>query len=383
MRVAIDYTAAIYQAAGIGRFVRSLVWALSEIDPETEYLLVYADPPRGTLPSIPRAPNFSARRIPISERALTVLWHRLTLPFPVDLITGPVDVFHSPDFVLPPVWRASSVLTVHDLAFLLRPECAEEGLRDYLEKTVPRSVARADFILADSVNTQDDLICLLGVPPSKIEVVPGGVDPSFVPVRDPKVLEAVRQRLTGGAPFILSVGMIEPRKNLALLIDAFGLLKSRHHLPHKLVLAGKKGWLSEGIYERAARSPVSSEIVFPGYVPESDLPALYSAADLFAFPSLYEGFGLPPLEAMACGTPVVASRAASLPEVVGDAAIMVDPESLEDLAEGLAKPLTDARLREQMVASGFRQSKQFTWRASARKMLAVYRRLSSGFSPSP
>ncbi len=375
MRVAIDYTAALYQAAGIGRFVRSLVKALAEIDRENEYLLVYADPPRGTARPVPPAPNFSSRRIPIPERALAILWHRLSLPVPVDAVTGQVDLFHSPDFVLPPVWRAATVLTVHDLAFLLKPECAEARLRDYLEKTVPRSVARADYILADSANTQDDLICLLGVPPSKIEVVPGGVDPAFAPISDPEALERVRQRISGGAPFVLSVGMIEPRKNLVRLIDAFELARARDHLPHKLVLAGRKGWLSEGIYRRAASSPLASDILFPGFVPEEDLPALYSAADLFVFPSLYEGFGLPPLEAMACGTPVVASRSASLPEVVGEAALLVEPEDVEGLAEALASALGDTGLRARMVAAGLEQSRQFTWEASAHKMLRVYRRL--------
>ncbi len=375
MRVAIDYTAAIYQAAGIGRFVRSLVRALSEIDPLTEYLLVYADPPQGIRPALPEAPNFVGRRIPLPERALAAMWHRLSLPVPVDLVTGPVDVFHSPDFVLPPVRRGAKVLTVHDLAFLLRPECAEARLRDYLERTVPRSVAHADFILADSVNTQDDLICLLGVPPTKVQVVPGGVERTFQPVLEPEPLEQMRQRVSGGAPFILSVGMIEPRKNLARLIEAFERLKARYQPPHKLVLAGKRGWLSDGIYRRAESSPVASDILFPGYVAESDLPALYSAADLFAYPSLYEGFGLPPLEAMACGTPVVASSSSSLPEVMGDAALLVEPEDVEGLTESLAMALGDIGLRQRMRTRGLEQAAQFTWRASAERMLEVYKRM--------
>ncbi len=377
MRVAIDYTAALYQAAGIGRFVRNLVAALAEVDPNTEYLLVYADPPHGASPILPKAPNFVGRRIPLPERALAALWHRLAIPAPVDLITGPVDIFHSPDFVLPPVRRGAKVLTVHDLAFLLRPECADARLRDYLEKTVPRSVARADFILADSINTQDDLICLLGVPPAKVEVVPGGVEATFTPVRDPELLDPIRQRISGGAPFILSVGMIEPRKNLVRLIEAFERFKERHHAPHKLVLAGKRGWLSDGIYGRAASSPISSEILFPGFVAEADLPALYSAADLFAYPSLYEGFGLPPLEAMACGTPVIASQSASLPEVVGGAALMVDPENTDEIAEALGKVLDDIDLQARMASQGLEQAKQFTWRASAEKMVAVYKRLAT------
>lgn len=376
MRVAIDYTSAIYQVAGIGRFTRSLVHALAEIDRDTEYLLVYAAPPRGVQPAIPDAPNFSGHRIPLPDRLLTIAWQRLRIPVPVDLATGPLDIFHSPDFVLPPVWRTPTVLTVHDLAFLLRPECAEQKLREYLEKAVPRSVAKADFVLADSENTQDDLIVLLGVPPSKVEVIPGGVDPRFTPIKDPES-ERVRREVTGGAPYILSVGMIEPRKNLGRLIDAFARIKAAHGLPHKLVLAGKRGWLSDDIYRRAAESPNTRDIVFPGFVPESALPGLYGASDLFAFPSLYEGFGLPPLEAMASGVPVVVSRSSSLPEVVGTAALMVDPESTEQLAEAMALSILDADLRKRMVTDGLLRAKQYSWRAAAERMLAVYRRLSN------
>lgn len=375
MRVAIDYTPAVYQGAGIGRFVRSLVGALAEIDRDTEYVLLYADPPRGARLDLPKAPNFVARRIPMPDRALTLMWHRLSIPVPVEVITGPIDLFHSPNFVLAPVWRAATVLTVHDLAFLLRPECADAKLRDYLEKTVPRSVARADFILADSENTQDDLICLLGVQPSRVEVVPGGVEERFAPVLQVSALEEMRGRISGGAPFILSVGMIEPRKNLVRLIEAFEIWKSRTGLPHKLVLAGKRGWLSDPIYRRAAESRYSPDIVFSGFIADADLPLLYSAADLFAFPSLYEGFGLPPLEAMACGTPVVVSDSSSLPEVVGDAALSVPAESTEELAAAMALPFEDADLRKRMVAAGIRQAKLFSWRSSAEKMLAVYRRV--------
>ena len=375
MRVAIDYTPAVYQGAGIGRFVRSLVDALAVIDHDTEYVLLYADPPRGVIPALPNATNFVPRRIPISDRALTAVWHRLSLPVPVDLMTGPVDVFHSPNFVLAPVWRAAKVLTVHDLAFLLRPECADSKLRDYLEKTVPRSVARANYILADSENTRDDLICLLGVPPAKVEVVPGGVDSNFAPVRDKDTLERMRQHVSGGAPFILSVGVIEPRKNLVRLIEAFEMLKARIDLPHKLVLAGKRGWLSDPIYQRAESSRLASEILFPGYISDADLPALYSAADLFAFPSLYEGFGLPPLEAMACGTPVVVSNSSSLPEVVGNAALSVEAESTEELADAMVRLFEDSALRAGNVAAGLEQARRFTWQTAAERMLAVYRRL--------
>jgi glycosyltransferase involved in cell wall biosynthesis len=191
----------------------------------------------------------------------------------------------------------------------------------------------------------------------------------------------MRERVSGGAPYILSVGVIEPRKNLNRLIEAFEILKARHGSPHRLVLAGKRGWLSEGIYRRAASSPFRSDIVFSGFVPESDLPALYSAADILAYPSLYEGFGLPPLEAMACGTPVVVSNSSSLPEVVGEAALMVEPEDTEGLADAMSTLLFDQDIRRRMVEAGLQQASGFTWRAAAERMLAIYRRLGAGVHP--
>lgn len=378
MRIAIDYTAAVNQSAGIGRFVRSLVAALARIDAENEYLLVHAAPNGDVTPVYPSAPNFRRRQLRFSQRLLDIVWHRLGLPLPANLMTGPVDIFHSPDFVLPPVRQARTLLTVHDLAFLLQPECADASLRQYLEQAVPRSARRADFVVADSENTRNDVICLLGVPPERVEVVPGGVDPSFAPVEDPDRLAAVRAHLgVGDHPFILAVGVIEPRKNLRLLFDAYQLLRDRRAIPHRLVVVGRRGWLWEDIVAHAERSPYRDDIRFVGFVPEGDIAAVYSAADVFAFPSLYEGFGLPPLEAMACGTPVVASRSSSLPEVVGEAGLLVDPHSVDELAAALEQLIEDQALRAELRRRGLERAGHFTWEAAAARLLAVYRKLAA------
>ena len=195
MRIAIDYSAAVNQRAGIGRLVRNQVLALAELDHENDYRLVYARPNRGSEPQFPHADNFARHEVGLRERWLTILWHRAKLPLPADWFSGPVDVYHSPDFVLPPLRRARGILTVHDLAFLMRPECADEHLRAYLEEVVPRSVQRADFIIADSENTRNDLVVLLGVKPSSIAVVPGGVEDRFKPVTDPQLLSRAREML--------------------------------------------------------------------------------------------------------------------------------------------------------------------------------------------
>ena len=378
MRVAIDYTAAVNQSAGIGRFVRSLVGALADIDSESQYLLLYAAPEGEAEPRFPAGENFSPRQLRFSQRHLDILWHRLGIPIPANLLTGPIDIFHSPDFVLPPVRKTRTLLTVHDLAFLLHPECADAGLREYLEKAVPRSVRRADFVVADSENTRNDVICLLGAAPERVEVVPGGVDPAFRPVEDEARLVALRDKLgVGEAPFILAVGVIEPRKNHGLLFEAFRLLRDRRKLPHRLVVVGRRGWLWEDIVEQAERSPYRDEILFVGYVPEADLAAMYSAAEVFAFPSLYEGFGLPPLEAMACGTPVVVSKSSSLPEVVADAGLQVDPHDADGLAAALELLILDESLRSDLRRRGLERAALFTWQAAAQQLLAVYRRLAA------
>ncbi len=363
MRIAIDYSAAVNQRAGVGRLVRNQVLALAELDHENDYRLVYARPNRGSEPQFPLAQNFARHEMGIRERWLTILWHRAKLPLPADWFSGPVDVYHSPDFVLPPLRHARGVLTVHDLAFLMRPECADEHLRSYLEEVVPRSVQRADFIIADSENTRNDLVVLLGVKPSSVAVVPGGVEDRFMPVTDPQLLTRAREKLgVGSDPFILAIGMLEPRKNLNRLMDAFADLKQRGSVPGslKLVLAGGKGWLFDGIYEHHAASSVRDDILLPGYVPDELLPAIYSAAEVLAFPSLYEGFGLPILEAMACGTPVVASRASCLPEVAEGAALLIDPTNVDGLTVSLELALADPAVRAQLIEQGRERAGKYT-----------------------
>jgi glycosyltransferase involved in cell wall biosynthesis len=380
MRIAIDYSAAVNQRAGVGRLVRNQVLALAEVDSDNDYRLVYARPNRGSVPQFPRARNFSRHEVGLRERWLSILWHRAKLPLPADWLSGPVDVYHSPDFVLPPLRHARGILTVHDLAFLMRPECADARLRAYLEEVVPRSVRRADFIIADSENTRNDLVVLLGVRPSAVAVVPGGVEERFTPVTDPERLRQARRHLgVGDAPFVLAIGVLEPRKNLNRLMDAFLALKQRKTVPSdlKLVLAGGKGWLFDGIFEHHAASPIRDDILLPGFVPDELLPAVYSAADVLAFPSLYEGFGLPLLEAMACGTPVVASRASCLPEVAEGAALLIEPTNVEGLANSLEQAISDPALRTRLVQLGRERAHPYSWRRAAERLLDVYRQVAA------
>ena len=371
MRIAIDYTPALRQGAGIGRYTRGLVAGLAEIDRENQYTLFSAGetPSSGDWPS-----NFQPRPSAIPARWLTVGWHRLRLPIPAELLTGDCDLYHSPDFTLPPLRRARGLVTIHDLSFLRVPECADPGLRAFLEKTVPAAVMRARRVLADSENTRQDLVEMLHVDPDKISVVTPAIEPRFRREENTARLNEVRARYHLPDRFILGLGTLEPRKNFTGLITAFGKLARETDLPQALVIGGKPGWLYEEIYRQANQDDLAGRVLFLGFVADEDLPALYSLADVFAFPSLYEGFGIPVLEAMACGTPVVTSNNSSLPEAAGGAALMIDASDSTELAEAIAKSLSDTELRRKMISAGIEQASRFTWQRSAQALLEAYER---------
>jgi len=289
----------------------------------------------------------------------------------VELACGDLDCFYSPDFTLPPVRRARTVLTVHDLSFMRVPECSEPGLRRYLLQAVPASVSRADCVLTDSECTRSDVIELLNADAQKVSVVYPGVEPRFRPVQDARVLATVRTRYGLPDRFVLGLGTLQPRKNFGRLIEGYARIRCDLTDNTQLVIAGGKGWLYDDIFRRVEQLGLGKEVHFPGYVDDKDLPALYSLADVFAFPSLYEGFGIPPLEAMACGTPVVTSSVSSLPEVVGDAALLVTPTDVDALAEALREALRGRSLRDKLIQLGFERAKEFTWARGARQVLAL------------
>ncbi len=374
LRIGFDATSAVRQGGGIGRYTRELLRALAAADPQSEYRLFFAARSIAhPLPSLP--PNFHITRLPLHDIWLVRLWHRARLPIPVEWLTGPIDIFHSPDFTLPPVRRwTRTLLTVHDLSFVRDPESATPTLRRYLNVVVPRSVARADHVLADSQATRDDLIELYQTPAEKISVLYSGVHESFRPITDPSTLAVVRARYgLGDAPFILAIGTLQPRKNYVRLIQAFARLPQSLITTYHLVIAGGKGWLYDSIFSEVERLDLKERVIFPGFVADDDLPALYSAARVLAYPSLYEGFGLPMLEAMACGTPVVASTASCLPEVAGDAALLVPPTDVDALAAALDQALTDEGVRADLMAKGRARARQFTWGKAAQQLLEIYR----------
>ncbi|MFQ5613263.1 MAG: glycosyltransferase family 4 protein [Anaerolineae bacterium] len=375
MHIGLDYTPALKQSAGIGRYTRGLVGGLAELGAGHQYTLLAArDAPLAQAPALP--PNFRLQRLPLPERWLNILWHHLNLPLALDRLAGPFDLFHSPNFVLPPLARSRGLVTVHDLSFLRYPAGADPGLRAWLERVVPRSLARAEGVLADSRSTKADLIDLLNIPPERIDVVGAGVEDRFRPVSDEAALARVRRRYGLPDRFILSLGTLEPRKNFTGLIRAFAAVAAADETLH-LVIGGGRGWLFDQIFRAAAESPVRERIHLPGFIDEADLPALYTLATVFAFPSFYEGFGIPVLEAMACGTPVVCADNSSLPEVAGEAALLLPAGDVEALGRALLRCLKDEALRRALVARGFEQARKFPWTAAAEQLLVVYERISA------
>jgi glycosyltransferase involved in cell wall biosynthesis len=373
LKIGIDYTAALKQSGGIGRYTWGLITTLAQLDRHNRYtLLAPTDAPRAGLQAFQDFPNFNHKIYPLSERWLTIAWHRLYLPVPVEWFGGPLDLFHSPNFILPPTRQAKTLLTVHDLSFIRHPQGAVASLRQWLNQVVPRSLARADHIVADSESTKRDLIEIFHLKPAGITVVGAGVEDRFQPITDPATLAAVRQRYHLPDSFILGLGTLEPRKNFTGLIAAFTQSPVRE--THHLVIAGGKGWLYADIFAAAQTSSVADRIHFIGFVADEDLPALYSLADIFAYPSHYEGFGIPIIEAMACGTAVVCANNSCLPEVAGDSALQVTATDTFALAEALAQMANNPELRAHAIQAGFRQAQKFTWRAAAERLLAVYQR---------
>jgi len=369
MRIGIDARLIYYSRAGIGQYILNLVQALADVDPQDDFLLLQSFKDRT---AIVTQPNF--RRI-----SLFTPCHNRFEQWILGLEIAPLrlDVLHSPDFI-PPFYRnCRSVITVHDLAFLLYPHfLTRESARYYGQ--IDQAVRRTDHIIAVSESTKRDLIRLLGVPEDKISVIYEAAHPLYRPLNDPEGAREVRGRYGIEGDFILFVSTIEPRKNLPTLLRAFRLLLDHYKPRVKLVVAGSKGWLFDEVFSLTEELQLLEHVLFLGPVPAHDLLFLYNEARLLAHPAFYEGFGLPLLEAMACGTPVVASNVASIPEVVGDAALLIEPEDVDGLAVAMWRLMTDEALREELIAKGLRRASRFSWEKAAQETLAIYHRLGEG-----
>ncbi|GAC1398421.1 MAG: glycosyltransferase family 1 protein [Ktedonobacteraceae bacterium] len=379
MRIALDYTAAVRQRAGIGSYVRNLFTAMLQQDTQTHYTLLTSGRPTAEHP-FPKAQNVVGRSVLIPDRYLNILWYRWHTPLlPATLFTGPIDIYHGPDFTLPPMSKkVCKIVTIHDLAFLEHPEYAVPSLAAYLNKVVPEAVAEADVVATVSHEVGRTLIKHFQTPQEKLTVIPNGVGAHFRRITDPVLLGATLHKFHLKSPFVLAVGTLEPRKNHIGLIKAFYKAQQKKNGPAMLAIAGGQGWLYEETKQLVTELKLEKKVRFLGRVTDLELVTLYSTAAIFAFPSFFEGFGVPPIEAMACGAPVITSNTSSLPEVAKDAALLVDPYNIDALADALTRLTEDESLREELRQKGYQRVKQYTWAMSARKMLTVYQRLYNG-----
>jgi glycosyltransferase involved in cell wall biosynthesis len=369
--IAIDGNHMLSARVGMGQYAKGLLEAMAKADAGSEYLVFALG--RSTRLEAPPvlAPNVSYRVRPIPRRVHERLLLAGLAP-PMELLVGRrPDICIWPNFISwPTLPRVGNVVVIHDLGYLLHGQFMTSRDRDYYLRLVPRALRRADRVIAVSSNCERELQEHLGVPAERIAVVPPAIEPERFHPRSEEEIERVTRAHGVRGPYILYTGTIEPRKNLVSLLDAYAALPRELHETYSLVLAGGQGWLDADIRRRLEELS-ALPILTTGYVSDADLPALYSGARLFVYPSLYEGFGMPPLEAMACGAPVLTSDASSLPEVVGDAGLMVAATDTPGLSSAIERVLTDAELAAGMRERGLLRAGGRTWARSASLMLDV------------
>ena len=369
MRIAIDAHSVGTGLGGNESYATNLIEALAEIDQTNRYTL-YVTKREAVERFGNRWSNFSVR----STLPHTPLI-RIPLTLSAELRRNPVDVLHV-QFTAPPFSPCPVVVSIHDLSFEHLPQTFKWRSRKQLRITVRRTARQASKVIALSEYARNDIVNTYHVSPDKISVIPLAAGDHFRPIRDEEELQRVRQTYGIEGEYMLSVGAIQPRKNLGRLVAAYSHLrgaKPEGKLP-KLVLAGKCAWLYDETLRAIKELELSDSIILTGYVPDSDLPALYSGALCFIYPSYFEGFGLPPLEAMQCGVPVIVGDRTSLPEVVGDAGLLVDPFDVDALAAAIEKVVSDSNLRAKLSVQGLARAKLFEWRETARQTLAVYQK---------
>lgn len=357
MKIGIDVTCLSMPKTGIGQYQYNLVNSLLKIDKKNEYH-PYAFNLRDN--SKYHSLNFKVHAHKIPQRLITAWWMGIRWPH-LEHITDNCDIYQISEICQQPTKR-KTVAFIHDLTTILYPDyhlLKNKILYHFRFKNIKK---HADVVLTNSKHTKNDIIQHLGISNDRIVVTPFGVDEMFKPTKGSMI----------EAPYICYLGTIEPRKNLENLFKAFKRLKDQEAIPHKLVLIGKDGWFYEDIYKVMRELNLENDVVRLGFVPDEELPGLLSGAELFVYPSFYEGFGLPVLEAMACGTPVVTSRVSSLPEVGGEAVKYCNPDSYKDIAEKMFEFLKSWTEREKYSKLGLERAKKFTWENCARKHLNVY-----------
>jgi glycosyltransferase involved in cell wall biosynthesis len=369
--VLLDIGPAVHQNAGLARYAERLAYHLhQDFGDQIDLTLFYNAHSGNLLPQTMQSIRQQSLSMGQYGWRLSVLASQLLRRPSFEKRLPPGRIYHATEHLLPRLNRRS-VLTVHDLIFERYPQHHTWKNRFFLKLGMPLFVRAADAIIAVSRHTKRDIIELYGAPAQKIHVIYEGIDERFSPV-DAVGVKAVRQKYRIERPYLLMVGTLEPRKNHVAALRALARLKA-DGFPHCLVIAGGHGWLFDPIQSLVEELGLTPDVIFTGRVPDEDLPALYSGADCFLMPSLYEGFGFPVLEAMACGTPVVSSNVSSLPEVAGDAAFLVDPEDEAALTSAVSRILIAPELADHLCSRGVAQVGAFRWEKCAEETSQVYR----------
>jgi glycosyltransferase involved in cell wall biosynthesis len=354
---------------GVGRYTSNLCNSISKDKYGNDYYFYL--PGRSSSSTCwndMKGAQLNEKGIFLQNNTLRILWEQIFLP--IKIRKDMLDLFHYTDHAMSLTQRMHPVvITVHDIAYIRFPDLLNKTRQIYKKYILNSSIRKASVIIADSHSTKRDIIEFFKVDEERIKVIHLGVESRFRPIKN---VEGYRTRNNLPSKMILNIGTLEPRKNVVTLIKAFKKLQERGRQDYILVIAGEKGWLYKKIFEEIKSSGMEQSIRILGVISDEDLPLLYNCADLFVYPSLYEGFGLPPLEAMACGVPIITSNTSSLPEVVGNAGIMVDPNDIESLSEEMYKVLNDKELKHRMSRDGLKRSKMFTWEKMVKEVLEIY-----------
>ncbi len=371
MKIILDIGPLLIESVGVRSYTINLVRNILKLNEEREFLLF----PFLTKKTKENFEGLNYKGFVIKEQyrkwlfaILSSLGGRTLIP---KRYLSHWDLFWTPGTFLLPV-RCSIVGTIFDLTTIIYPEFHKRKVIEHQEKVFHYFKENASLIIAISENTKMDIMKYLRIPEDRIRTIYCGVGDEFRKIEDVRVLKSILRGIGIDYPYILYVGSLEPRKNVERLIEAFIQLKKRKQINEKLVISGIKGWGYQSIFDKVASSGIEKEIIFTDFVPNESLPCLYNGASAFVYPSLYEGFGLPVLEAMACGVPVVTSNVSSLPEVAGDAAILINPYSVDELADGIWRILSDEELRTQCIKKGIERAKSFTWERCAKNTLDAF-----------
>jgi glycosyltransferase involved in cell wall biosynthesis len=374
MRIGIDATALPSQPVGAGNYIIQFIKALAQIDIDFE-LVVFIHQSKRALFDLPVDAKIQWRLVADKSPMQRLIWEQTILPGQVR--SARIDLLHSLHYTQPVRLGCSSVVTIHDMTFFLFPHLHTRSKRLFFPFAIRTSIRRADALVTISESTRQDTIRLLGVTPQKIFTTQLGVNDEFHVIEDKELLTEVRQKYGLPKEYILYVGLVEPRKNIPSLIRAYKSLIGQG-TKHSLVIVGRFGWMYQEVIEQTEKLGLKDRVQFTGYIPQDDLPIVYNLASLFVYPTRYEGFGFPALEAMACGTPVITTDISSLPEIVGDAGMLVPPDDEQALTTAIAKVLTDSTLYDQLKTKGLLRAKYFTWERTARETLKVYQHVLEG-----